>query len=93
MSMATRSVLCTFLTVPLGDEPPRLPKAEREKLQPWTDRWTKADGSRVWVRAIFHDGRMTELVDAREWIETLADERRWPAGTVFELVAEREPAA
>lgn len=86
--MTARSILCNFLRVGHGDRP-ELP-TEQRSLQPWIDRWTPGDGRKIWVQAsTFRDGRVVaEVVDAREWIETLHDEQRWPAGTVFELVTE-----
>lgn len=86
--MTGRSLLCNFLRVPFGDRPEL--STEQRSLTPWIDRWTPGDGRKVWVQATVArpDGVSREVVDAREWIETLHDETRWPSGTVFELVTE-----
>jgi len=83
--MSSRAVLCMFLQGNHNERPPL--SLEQRSLLPWVDRWTPASGRKVWVKALRVDGTQ-EITDAREWIETCHDEKRWPAGTVFELVTE-----
>lgn len=86
----TRSLLCMYMRAPLAGSP-ELPAIDQRALSKWADRWTMADGRKVWVRALFDYKRMPELVDAREWVETMHDEERWPNGTVFEIVVGPKP--
>lgn len=90
--MKRRAVLCIYLREPLEVPPVEFPRLESRALQKWPNLWTTPSGRTVWVRALFHDvHRRPELLDAREWIESIHDAERWPAGTVFEVVVE-EPA-
>lgn len=88
----SRSLLCMYLRGPLN-EPAELPRIDQRNLSKWADRWTMADGRKVWVRAMFDYPRMPEIVDAREWVESMHDEERWPMGTVFEIVVGEVPEA
>lgn len=84
-----RALVCMGLQAADHLSPPGADLAARQQaLKPWQDRFTIAEGHRVWVQASGPNGR--ECVDAREWIETLHDRKRWPAGTVWELVVEHD---
>ena len=83
-AMNARAFLCTGIGA--AGERPDLP-AEQRSLTPWIDRWTPGDGRKIWVLATV-PGQGSQVIDARDWIETMHDELRWPHGTVFEIVTE-----
>ena len=82
--------------LPIGDR--------SERLTPWLSRWEFDRGGkrrRVAVQRIEYAARergaewtteavasVAETFDAREFIETLGDPERWPAGTEFRIVVE-----
>jgi hypothetical protein len=86
--MNARAFLCTESPAAACDRP-SLP-TEQRALTPWIDRWTPGDGRKIWINAtVPRAGSVSfETIDAREWIETMHDERRWPPGTCFEVVTE-----
>ena len=86
--MNARAYLCTPIPMNPGERPAL--STEQRSLTPWIDRWTPGDGRKIWVHATVKgdSGVRFEVIDAREWIETMRDEKRWPHGTIFEVVSE-----
>jgi hypothetical protein len=60
---------------------------DARELTPWISRW-QIDANRTIYVSAQVPGQPATIIDAREWIETMHDEKRWPSGTIFFAVTQ-----